>query len=129
MEMIKQVNDFIKRSAVDTNLVSDGYHTFGELYEHRIQLYIQLCKIYAYGYNEGLGGPFHNPVWKSEVHSDGSSWEGWFLLGIERVHGHQITYHLPMSKWKECEFADTLDKAPDFDGHTSQDVLQRLKNL
>ena len=48
-------------------------------------------------------------------------------MGEEK--GEQMTYHLPMSKWDECNFANTLDKAPDFDGHTSQDVLERIKNL
>ncbi len=41
-----------------------------------------------------------------------------------------MTYHLPMSKWDECaDFAMELPQAPDFDGHTSQDVLDRLTTL
>lgn len=30
----------------------------------------------------------------TEVHSDGSIMEGWFLLGIHKYQGHQITYHM-----------------------------------
>ena len=35
----------VKGSGVNTNLISDGYHSFGELYDHRITLFITLCKI------------------------------------------------------------------------------------
>ena len=66
-------------------------------------------------------------VWRSKAHSDGSVWDGWFVLGIFKETGRQITYHLPMSKWEECNFADTLDKAPVWDGHSPEDVLERLK--
>lgn len=109
--------------------ISDGYHTFDELYEHRINLYIHICKIYACEQHL-LGKETKNyPVWKSMIHSDGSSYDGWFVLGIYYEKGNQITYHLPMSKWDETFFAEILDKAPEYDGHTSADVLERLKTL
>lgn len=101
--------------------VSDGYHTFDELYEHRIVLWIALCKMSKHA-------GFVNP-WRSKVHSDGSVMEGWFVLGMYVRPGDQMTYHLPMSEWINCEFADTMAKAPDFDGHTSSDVLKRLSEL
>lgn len=100
--------------------VSDGYHTFDELYEHRIALYIALCR----AINDGP-----NWVWRSVLHSDGTSFPGWFVLGINKAPGEQITYHLPMIKWDKCEFAYTLDSAPEFDGHTAADVLERLGKL
>lgn len=104
--------------------VTDGYHTFDELYNHRITLFIALCNVIM------AGGYFKNPdVWRSKLHSDGTEYDGWFILGIHREPGKQITYHLPNSNWEETDFATTLDKAPEFDGHTSQDVLERLKKL
>ncbi len=107
----------------DTNEVSDGYHTFGQLYEHRIELWIALCRVLTI--NEvGI-----NQIWRSRYHSDGSKIDGWFILGNRQVAGRQITYHLPNSRWDETDFAFTLDRAPDFDGHTAEDVLQRLKSL
>lgn len=106
-------------SGIDTNNISDGYHTFGELYEHRIILFIALCKI--------LSGSKY--IWRSKLHSDGSSYDDWFILGIGDRAGKQITYHLPLTKWDNTSFAITLDKAPEFDGHTSQDVLERISNL
>jgi hypothetical protein len=98
--------------------VCDGYHTFDELYEHRIVLYIALCT-FARTYAE---------VWCSQKHSDGSEWEGWFILGIGKNKGEQITYHIPMKYWNDVRtFADVLEEAPEFDGHTSDDVLNRIK--
>ena len=101
--------------------ISDGYHTFDELYEHRVQLYILLCKEYYFSKE--------HKVWKSLLHSDGSKFEGWFVLGINTEPGKQITYHLPLDKWNECHFAEVVVQAPVFDGHSSKDVLNRLKKL
>ena len=39
--------------------------------------------------------------------SDGTVWKDWFILGVNKEKGEQITYHLPMGKWKETEFAET----------------------
>ena len=104
--------------------ISDGYHTFDELYEHRITLYIALCR----WVHNALGK--RSGVWRSHTHSDGSKYDGWFLLGINEKAGEQITYHIPNIRWSETDFAITRDNnAPEFDGHTSADVLQRIKNL
>jgi len=106
--------------------VSDGYHTIQELYDHRIELYLTLCRLLASKYKLQIDG---KGVWRSKVHSDGTSYEGWFLLGILTVPGQQITYHIPLSRWVDTDFAATLDEAPPFDGHTSADVITRLKTL
>lgn len=113
--------------------VMDGYHTFEELYDHRITLFITLCR----HLHELLG--MENPgkflVWRSKNHSDGEPAFGgaWFLLGIGTGEGNQITYHIPIERWSETDFVGLndgdLEKAPKFDGHTSQDVIERLKNL
>lgn len=108
----------------ETGHISDGYHTFDELYEHRHTLFIMLCEQLA----QWVESKSYD-VWRSKLHSDGTSFEGLFILGINMEKGYQITYHIPLSKWKETEFAQTLQKAPEFDGHTSKDVLKRLKDL
>src|SRR5689334_1578024 len=84
--------------------ISDGYHTFDELYEHRHALFIALCSLL-----DDLGHPH---IWRSRVHADGSSFEGWFLMGIGREPGEQITYHLPDRLWLQTDFAETLERAP-----------------
>lgn len=119
------INILIK-DGVDANKISDGYHTFGELYEHRLALYIALCRLLNQKYNLQIDG---QGVWRSKAHSDGTVWDGWFILGISTIKGQQITYHLPMEKWGQTEFAATLDKAPEFDGHTPDDALSRLSSL
>lgn len=123
------VNVIIKESGLDTNKISDGYHTFGELYEHRIELFIAICRIVAEVTLVLPRAQEVPPVWKSLKQSNGEEFEGWFLLGMGTEKGTQITYHLPFSKWQECKFAKTVDCAPDWDGHTSADVLERLKKL
>lgn len=93
----------------DPGEISDGYHTFNELYEHRHCLFAQIAE------------------WKSRQHSDGTSLGGWFIAGKHKEKGKQITYHIPVRLWDlfSCE---ELPQAPDYDKHTSDDVLQRLKS-
>jgi len=110
------INWLIKFLKVDTNKISDGYHTFEELYDHRIALWIALCED-------------HCDSWKSRTHSDGSKWDGWFIMGIYSDKGKQLTYHLPDKYWKRCEGIPTLSKAPEYDGHTPNDVIKRLKTI
>jgi hypothetical protein len=99
-------------SDTDTGKISDGYHTFDELYQHRHALFLNLLRL------AGVG-------WKSLVHSDGTpSYDGWFLAGITLPSG-DITYHLPIDLWDKALVSE-VPKAPPFDGHTSRDVVTRL---
>lgn len=114
--------------------ISDGYHTFDELYEHRITLYIALCrKLQDFEYHgdaRNNGADFnHKIVWRSHEHSDGTMFIGQFILGIGRQKGKQITYHLPMWRWEQTNFAETFNRAPEYDGHTSADVLERINQI
>lgn len=122
--------------------VSDGYHSIQDLYDHRVTLFITLCKVMTkwitgkpMTIDESTGrvkeywGESYLP-WRSKKHSDGKpAYDGWFIMGISKHTGAQISYHLPLSRWGETDFAETLDQAPMWDGHTSSDVLKRLKNL
>ncbi len=101
----------------------DGYHTFDELYEHRHVLFIALAR--------RISGSRPDRIWRSKLHHDGSSFPGWFVMGIDRLSGEQVTYHLPMRFWDagDVEFAVELDRAPEWDGHSSADVLARLGRL
>lgn len=127
MSKEEAINTLIKLDGVDTNLISDGYHTFGDLYEHRIQLFITLCRFLHWSFRRTSND--ESPVWKSMNHADGTRLEGWFILGVSHEIGKQISYHLPISKWEQCYFANELVHAPKWDGHTSSDVLERLKKL
>lgn len=118
---------FLEADVQDLSQVSDGYHTIAELYDHRITLFIALGKVHSERSDED-GCNYY--VWRSKFHSDGKpAYEGWFIMGFHKEKGHQISYHIPLSRWDETTFAQTLDKAPEWDGHTSADVLERLKAL
>lgn len=110
--------------------VSDGHHTMDELYEHRHALFAALIKIYD-GYITPLGATAIR-CWKSKLHSDGTMFEGWFIAGMYRLnidgtHMH-ITYHLP-DRWWDRIRCIVEERAPEWDGHTSKDVLERLQRL
>lgn len=83
----------------DKGNVSDGYHTFNELYDHRAALFIALAAHVAANEDTGY-------VWRSKLHSDGSAYNGWFVMGIGVKPGEQITYHLPMSRWDDTEWVE-----------------------
>ncbi len=118
-QMVKEFNEILSshehdkavEPLVDGN-TSDGYHTFNELYEHRIALYLVLCNI------------FPDKFWKSKKHEDGSSFDGWFILGGDLGTGN-ISYHLPISKWDIAECRE-LPLGKKWDGHTAADVVERL---
>jgi hypothetical protein len=131
----KKINEEIKKSEkagkLETNDISDGYHTFGELYEHRIALFIALVnriyKDYGSVVLAAVGGDMI--PWKSKQHHDGTMFDGeWFIAGIGTTKGHQISYHLPLKYWDKLRCV-AYDKAPVWDGHTPADVVERLLEL
>jgi hypothetical protein len=95
--------------------VSDGYHTFDELYEHRVLLFINLMR--------------SNPAisWRANNHEDGTMFDGWFIAGMHLPTG-DISYHLPGRMWTLIDNSgiQTTNKAPKWDGHTPVDVVNRL---
>lgn len=118
---IDLLNKFLDEVNIDRSQISDGYHTFSELYSHRNTLFIALSKML-----QKSGAYF---VWRSLKQSDGIQYKNWFLMGISEEPGKQISYHLPYELWEKTNFATTLPKAPEFDGHKSEDVTNRLFEL
>ena len=106
---------FAKMLGVDPDDISDGYHTFQDLYDHRKALFVALTK--------SAGG------WRSKQHSDGTMHEGYFIVGINYAKGAQITYHYELKDWDKFEHCTTQSHAPEFDGHTPEDVVERLLKL
>lgn len=112
----------------------DGYHTFDELYNHRATLFIVLCKELSkkITVDNVVGAKMHpvsKTIWRSKYHYDVTMYKDMFIMGIGTEDGKQITYHLDLDRWDECDFAKTIAKAPKFDGHTPDDILTRLKKL
>jgi hypothetical protein len=102
----------------DTDEISDGYHTFSELYRHRAALFILLTRMVP------------EWSWRARRHEDGGAmYEGMFLAGMHLPTG-DISYHMPIKYWPLMEHVHaTLELAPAWDGHTSDDVLERLLAL
>lgn len=97
--------------------VSDGFHTFGELYNHRHVLFLALMKSHP------------DISWKSLLHADGTMFGGMFIAGMELPMG-QVTYHIPYYRnWDMLWNITTIDKAPKYDGHTSKMVVVRLESF
>ena len=107
----------------DTNIVSDGYHTFGELYEHRCLLWAMIINVY----DEAIGGDFGFVPFKTRKNSEGAEWEGWFIAGMNTKDG-QITYHLPNDMWDLVD-APEIERNDKYDGHTSEDVVKRIRTF
>lgn len=112
-----KLHNIVETAGVDDiGEVSDGYHTFNSLYRQRCVLFAALVKAYK------------DKAWKSRRHSDGELCfgGGWFIVGIETPEG-QYTYHYEDKDWNlfECEEVET---APEWDGHTDEDV-ERLLTL
>ncbi|AXF51465.1 hypothetical protein PQA73_gp37 [Erwinia phage Pavtok] len=96
--------------------VSDGYHTFNELYAHRVRLFS--CLMHAH----------RNRAWWSDHHADGTVWDGWVIAGITTPAG-DVTYHLPVTEVPELPEDTHRLRGKEWDGHTAADVLKRLPSL
>jgi hypothetical protein len=125
-EILEDIQDSMnaaKLKGLSLGTLSDGYHTYNALYGHRVNLFMALGKAYS--------SSLSKTVWISRNLSDGTPVEaGWFIMGIGTKPGKQITYHLPGINWDACaKFAEVKRQAPEYDGHTSADVLTRLLEL
>ena len=96
--------------------VSDGYHTFDELYDHRNLLFVNLVLAHR------------TLSWISRLNADGSAYPDWFVAGIELNPG-QVSYHLPAHLWDalDVDGVTVHERAP-WDGHAAADVVERLKD-
>lgn len=96
--------------------VSDGYHTFDELYHHRAILFAVICN--------------NNPelAWKSKFHDTGDMYDGMFIVGIDTPKG-QATYHYDIETYWDIFNVKELDLAPKWDGHTPDDAIMRIASL
>lgn len=96
--------------------LSDGYHSYNELYKHRMILFSIICN-----QNQEV-------AWKSRLHHDETMFdiEDYFIVGIDTPQG-QFTYHYQMKYWDLFDVKE-LKKAPEYDGHTPDDI-DRLYSL
>jgi hypothetical protein len=106
----------------DIGEVSDGYHTFNELYEYRLLYNAALFNEFA---KQGL-----YDVHKSRRHSDGEYPFGdsnWFIVMAELPTG-QISNHYEMKNWDKFQIPEK-PLANKWDEHSPRDVADRLTNF
>lgn len=98
--------------------LSDGYHTFNELYHHRAILFSVICNNHP------------EIAWKSMHHNDPNSpmYDGMFIVGIETPQG-QATYHYDIDPYWDMFKVKELDRAPAWDGHTPDEAIRRIELL
>ena len=101
-----------KRQGVSTKDISDKWHTFGELYYHRMILTLALMR------------QNKDKAWKSKQHHDGTMFENSFICGIDTPRG-QYSYHYDLEHWDLFNIKE-LEKAPEYDGHKPEDVTRLL---
>lgn len=125
----------------DIGLISDGYHTFDELYEFRKMynavLFNEWAKIdntiRSKNRRKGFSGQsyanFKN-VHKSWKHYDGEPCfgGGWFIASAMLPTG-LISNHYKAEDWDLFQVPEVEKALYEFDGHTGEDVLKRLKDL
>lgn len=95
--------------------ISDGFHTFGELYDHRRALTAALARV-----TEGS--------WRSKAHhpEDSPMFEGgYFIVGIPTPAG-PITYHYKLPHWDDFEGVTELEHSPKWDGAPPSATVDRL---
>ncbi len=122
MSKLKEINDLIMESKlsgkISTKEISDGHHTFGELYHHRIILFCTLCNIFA------------DVSWKSRKHFDEENdpmFNDSFIAGINTPDGI-ATYHIKLKYWDMFDIPE-IDRAPKYEQYDSDDVIERVYSL
>lgn len=114
-----QIYEFID---ADELVVKDEYHSMEELYDHRMALNIALFHAW-----HNASDIYDIGVVKSKMHFDGTMFEGYFIVMAITGYG-QISYHYKLEHWDKFKIEE-VERTPKYDGHTSQDVIERLMKL
>ena len=104
------------KKSEDKGEISDGYHTFNQLYHQRAVLFAVIV-------NQNK-----EKAWKSYKHSDGKycfdSDGEWFIVGVDTPEG-SFTYHYAKEYW-DMFHCEELEVGKEWDGHTEDDVTRLL---
>ena len=122
MRKIDEINNIIQENKllriISTKDISDGHHTFGELYKNRIILFCTLCNLLP------------DISWKSKKHYDEENdpiFYGDFIAGINTPEGI-ATYHIKLQYWDLFDVPE-LERAPKYDNYGNEEVLKRILSL
>ena len=94
--------------------LSDGFHTFRQLYYQRMMLFATIVK------------QNKDKAWKSLRHEDGELCfgGGWFIVGVDTPEG-SYTYHYEDNYFSLFDCKE-LERGKHWDGHTEKDVIRLL---
>lgn len=103
----------------DLDGISDGFHTFRELYRYRL--------LYNVAFLNELAKSGAVEMCKSLRHNDGEKVFGgdWFIVMVNLPTG-QISNHYHISYWDLFKIPEK-DKAFPWDGHTAEEAADRLE--
>ena len=113
---LARINAICKVAHVnDIGEVSDGYHTFNDLYHQRAVLFATIVK------------QNKDKAWKSLRHEDGELCfgGGWFIVGVDTPEG-SYTYHYDTEKYWDMFDCTVLECGKHWDGHTERNVTRLL---
>ncbi len=126
----------------EKEMVSDGFHTFKELYDFRMVYNAALFNEWAVQKIKTGNYLLSNPpqieykikynVHKSWKHYNGEWCFGkekeWFIV-VAMLPTGQISNHYEEKYWDLFKVPEAEKALFEWDGHSSQDVLERLKSL
>lgn len=122
MDKILELNELIKiynkMGIISSKDISDGHHTFRELYLQRLIMFCTICN------------NFPNLSWKSKKHFDEEHdpmFNGDFIAGINTPEG-VASYHIKLEYWDLFDIPE-IDRAPKYDNYTPDDVMKRILSL
>ena len=99
----------LKNRGFSTKDISDKWHTFGDLYYHRMML------------TQALSIPLMDIAWKSKLHADGTMFKNSFIIGFSSEDHRDYTYHYNFKYW-DLFTVKELPNAPEYDGHKPEDI-------
>ena len=116
-EINRQIQE-LKKSGINIDAISDGYHTFGEYKDMRNHWFISTLN--------------SNPdiSWKSKKHYDEKNdpmYNGDFIAGIKTPNG-MASQNIKLKYWDLLNVKE-LDYAPKYDGYSEEDVKVRIMSI
>jgi len=142
---LEAVQELVNGLTEERSQISDGYHSFEELYTFR-KLYNallfnewgkQITEIKEWARDEKgrlfakvVSKKYKYDVHKSIRHNDGELCfgGGWFVV-VAVLPSGQITNHYKIEDWDLFNIPEVEKAKYEFDGHTSQDVMERMLSL
>jgi hypothetical protein len=115
----------------DKALISDGFHTFKELYDIRLAYNVALFN--EWGNQPATMNEININYTKYTVHKSWKHFDGelcfgggWFIV-VAILPTGQISNHYEAKDWNLFKIPEVEKALFEFDGHSTQDCINRLK--